>query len=375
MVMTPKGRGLAGAGLLFAAAWLSASASELSRSDTAGWDAKATASYLDGRAEWWTGWQSAKRDHGTFCISCHTTLPYALARPALRHVLGEPESSASENKIVGNLLARAHLWRDVEPFYPDQTRGVPKTSESRAIESVMNALVLARRDAEQGHLSDDGKTALANMWALQMKVGPQSGAWTWLNFGLEPWESANSPYFGASLAALAVGSAPDNYAAAPEIQDNLNQLRGYFQKQFEHESLHNRMIALWVSGVLRDLLTAGQRVAVVDQVSALQQPDGGWSSSSLGPYQRIDNSPSDTRSDGYATALAVLALESGGVGAADPRLAKGLDWLRQNQDHATGRWFAASLNKNRDPESDAGKFMTDAATAYAVLALTARPSR
>jgi squalene-hopene/tetraprenyl-beta-curcumene cyclase len=374
-VMTSKRWGPALSILLLAVTLASPRASQQSSSVAPEWDARAAASYLDGRAEWWTTWPSARRDHGTFCISCHTTLPYALARPALRHALGEPELSASENKIVGNLLTRARAWRDIEPFYPDQTRGVPKTSESRAIESVMNALVLARHDAELGHLSDDGKTALANMWALQMKVGPQSGAWTWLNFGYEPWESPNSPYFGASLAALAVGSAPDNYAAAPEIQDNLKKLREYLQKQFEHESLHNRLMALWVSGSLPDLLTPDQRAAVADQAFSLQQPDGGWSSSALGPYKHIDNTPADTRTDGYATALAVLALDGGGVGAADPRLAKGLDWLRRNQERPTGRWFASSLNKNRDPESDAGKFMTDAATAYAVLALTAKPSR
>jgi len=49
-----------------------------------GWDPKAAASYLDGRANWWVAWPSAARDHETFCISCHTGMPYAIARPADR---------------------------------------------------------------------------------------------------------------------------------------------------------------------------------------------------------------------------------------------------------------------------------------------------
>ena len=55
-----------------------------------GWNAKAAAQYLDQRAEWWTTWPNAARDRGTYCMSCHTTLPYALARPALRGLSANP---------------------------------------------------------------------------------------------------------------------------------------------------------------------------------------------------------------------------------------------------------------------------------------------
>lgn len=338
--------------------------------DPVGWDAAAAARYLDGRATWWTTWPNAVRDRGTYCMSCHTTLPYALARPALRGLLNEGGPSAGEQKIVGNLLTRARAWRDVEPWYPDQTRGIPKTSESRAIESVMNALVLSRRDAVTGTLSDDTRTAFGVMWALQMKTGPETGVWTWLNFKLDPWESPNSPYFGASMAALAIGAAPGGYAASPEIADRMKAMRDYFQKQHAQVSLLNQLTGVWATSGVPDLLTPAQRQATVEAAFARQQADGGWNTPAIGGYTRVDNTETDTRSDGYATALATLALQAAGVPASDPRLAKGLDWLRRHQDKVSGRWPAVSPNKARDPESDIGKFMSDAATAYAVLSLT-----
>ena len=334
------------------------------------WDPKAAATYLDARATWWSTWSNAKRDRGTYCMSCHTTLPYALARPELRTLLGEPGPSIPETRILGNLLVRARNWHDVEPWYPDQTRGIPKTSESRAIEAVMNALVLSRRDALAGKLTEDTRTAFDVMWALQMKTGPESGAWTWLNFRLEPWESPNSPYFGASLAALAIGSAPEGYINSPEIAERLKALREYFRRQHTTLSLLNQLYGVWASSRVPDLLTLEQRQATIDNVFALQRPDGGWSTASLGAYKRVDQTEADTSSDGYATALATLALQSAGVTASDAHVSKGLDWLRRNQDLTTGRWTAVSPNKQRDPASDTGKFMSDAATAYAVLSLT-----
>ena len=68
--------------------------------------------------------------------------------------------------------------------------------------------------------------------------------------------------------------------------------------------------------------------------------------------------------------IAAFALEKAGGARVLPQVKRGLAWLTTHQDPTTGVWFAASLNKQRDPASEAGRFMSDAATAYAVLALT-----
>jgi squalene-hopene/tetraprenyl-beta-curcumene cyclase len=338
--------------------------------DPRSWDPKAAAAYLDGRAEWWSTWQNSARDHGTFCVSCHTAVPYAIGRPALRRPLGEQARSPQENRLVDNVVKRVTMWKDVAPFYPDQTRGIPKSSESRGTEAVLNALVVSGRDAERGHLSDEGRLAFANMWALQMRTDAVAGAWAWLNFHYEPWESSDSPYFGAALAAIAVGQAPDAYADSQDIQDNLKLLRAFFQRELDRQPVFNKVMVLWASTALKGVLTAEQRAAIIDAALAKQQPDGGWTTSSLGTYKRVDNSALDPRSDGYATGLVTLALQRAGVPRTNAQLLKGLDWLRANQDRGTGQWPASSLNKQRDPASDVGRFMSDAATAYAVLSLT-----
>ena len=132
----------------------------------------------------------------------------------------------------------------------------------------------------------------------------------------------------------------------------------------------NRITLLWASGKLPGLLTDGQRKSIIDEALAGQQADGGFSLASFaGGWKRKDNTPLETRSDGYATGLTVYALEQAGVVRENAQLKRGLEWLAANQ-KSDGNWISWSLNKQRDPASDAGHFMGDAATAYAVLALT-----
>jgi squalene-hopene/tetraprenyl-beta-curcumene cyclase len=346
------------------------------------WDRKAAAAYLDQRADWWMGWKRAARDHETFCISCHTAVPYAMSRPALRKSLGEVGLSANERRLLDNVTRRVRLWKEVEPFYKDADRGAYKSVESRGTESVLNALILASNDASNGpvngHLSDDTRAAFEYMWAEQQTTGDQKGAWLWLRFKNEPWEADDSDYYGASLAAIAVGTAPENYRAKPEIQNNLKMLREYLNRAYAAQTLSNRAVLLWASAKLPGLLEPERQKALVTELLSRQEADGGWSLTSMaGDWKRHDGTPQEAHSDGYATGLITFALLQAGITQENAQLKRGLAWLTDNQNRTEGYWLAYSLNNNEEHHisPDTARFMKDAATAYAVLALSESKTR
>jgi hypothetical protein len=336
------------------------------------WDRKAAERYLDDREIWWQGWDRTQKDHGTYCVSCHTQAPYGLARPVLRKDLGEPDPAGAEQAMLASIEKRVRLWKEVQPFYLDAKSGPGKEVESRNAESVLNSLILASYDQLTGKMSDTTRMAFANAWALQSQGGPVAGAWVWQNFHYTPRESPESEYHGAALMAVAVGSAPGGYSRDPAIALNLAALRAYLRSHYDAQPLLNKIVALWASAHLPDLLTREQREQMIGEIDRLQREDGGWSLADLGTWKRVDNTPLVDRSDGYATGLIVLTLEENRARNAAANIARGRAWLVANQDQSTEAWPAWSLNKDRDPKSDAGPFMSDAATAYAVLALEAR---
>ncbi len=355
--------------ILAAAAALAPAAEPNSTPLPSSFNGKAAAAYLDGRLTWWSTWPVSARDHQTFCVSCHTALPYALSRPSLRKTLGESAPSPIEQTFLANVTKRVRMWKEVEPFYPDSTRGEPKTAESRGTESILNALVLASYDASSGKLSPDAKLAFDNMWSTQLTAGADKGSWSWLQFHNAPFEG-DSQYYGSAMAAVAVGLAPADYRSSPEIQNNLESLRQYLVRERDKQTLLDRVVLLWASAKVPGVLTREQQSAIMDEALSKQRPDGGFSLSNLvGDWKRRDKTPLDPRSDGYATGLVTLALQQNGMRRDQPQLKRGLTWLVANQDPTEGRWFSYSLNKERDLTSDVGRFMSDVATSYAVLSL------
>ena len=347
------------------------------------WSPTAAAAYLDQRTSWWMGWSVASRDHETFCVSCHTALPYALSRAALRGALADQTPTINERRLIENVTKRVRLRDDRGPYYNDETSGAHKTAQSRGTEAVINALILANYDAQTGRLSDDARAAFDQMWAQQKTTGDDKGAWSWLDFDLRPWEAEESAYYGAALAAAAVGTAPENYRSTPAVQDRLLLLRDYLDRGYATQSLFNRTVLLWASTKLPGLVTAERRKSLVTEIVDDERDDGGWSLASMNrtwkgstlrgyarSWIRADRSLVEMKSDGYATGLVTLTLQQAGLTRDNVEVARGLLWLERNQNTSEGFWPADSLNVQRPPTSNIGRFMSDAATAYAVLALT-----
>jgi squalene-hopene/tetraprenyl-beta-curcumene cyclase len=357
--------------------------------DPAGWDRAAAARYLDARMEVW--WQKAKPltsgEAQTKCLSCHTAIPYALARPALRRAMGVAAATAHETTILETVRTRmAHLDAQ-QPFY-DHTED--KKVESRGVEAVMNAFLLTSHAADAGVTTPDAVTqkALARLWEVQRA----DGAWDWLNFGLEPYETSDAVFHGATVAAMAAGSPTGRAASATAAgRAGVTKLREYVRANLATQRLFNQTWALLAESRLPTLLVATERDLIGRSLEARQRPDGGWSLADLGEWRWSKSAgpyapPGATdkalvgASDAYATGLVVYALKQAGLGANRPAVQKGLAWLRANQqaardgDAAWAPWRAHSLNFDREHGGDKGEpwrrmFMSDLATAFAVLAL------
>lgn len=327
------------------------------------WSPQAAAHYLDQREDHWTHWYSTRRGHGTYCVSCHTQVPYILARPSLQPVVGKNNPTPEEMSMVADITKRIDEGSRVAPYFSDARFGSGKTIQSRSTEAVLNAVILATYDADAGHLSPITRTAFDRAWGYQNSAG----GWPWEIFSLAPWESEESAYQGAAWLEIALANTPGDYIHDPHIASHVVLLQHYLQAGYAEQPIMSELYVLWASAKMPQLITSQDRDRLIAQLRELQRPDGGWNLHSIDdPHgeNRIDT----PQSDGCATGLVVLALEEAGFNPQDAMLEHGLQWLEHHQAR-DGSWRAFSLNEKRSPISNVGRFMSDAATGYSALAL------
>jgi len=142
---------------------------------------------------------------------------------------------------------------------------------------------------------------------------------------------------------------------------------------------------------LAGLLSRDQTETLTTDLRSEQNTDGGWSLYKLGPWTWSKASPPYgpkgkpdvallSKSDGYATGLIAYALRQAGVPADHPSLKRATAWLEANQRECQINqshwkcWRTYSLNYDHEQGGDDGEpwrrmFMSDAATAFAALAL------
>ncbi len=280
-------------------------------------------------------WQKDRK-----CFTCHTNFAYLYARPGLSaDVTAHHQVRSAAEELV--------------------TTRWPESGPRWDAEVVAAAAALAFNDASTTKkLHPVTRTALDRMWTLQK----EDGGWSWLKCDWPPMESDD--HYGVTLAAIAVGCAPENYASTDAAQKGLDGIRRYL-KQNPAPTLHHEAMQVWAASYIPNLLTQDEQDATVKKLLALQKKDGGWGLATLGDWKRGDELQQDLESsDGYGTGFVIYVLRRSGVQPTAPEIQRGLDWLRKNQ-RESGRWFTRSLHK------DNHHFISHAGTAMAVMAFQA----
>lgn len=298
--------------------------------------------YLDNRNKEWSEKQK--------CLCCHTTLPYVMTRAYDTQSAPIFESfKARAEYRVNNLNSK--------PWYQEDSVG----RDSRPTEAVLNAVTLVMYDQarQQGYRA----VTLRSIDRIFEQID-ETGRLHWLDFELEPFESKNAELWGNTLAILAVEMALANssYRAPEAAYRNLKQK---LLRNSQNLNLNEKSMLLWANSLRRNVLSPQQVKEFANQIRTRQKNDGTWSQKTFLGYGM-------DQSDTYSTSMALIALVKAGVLGApvDKAAQKLMDSQKNdfifNSTQAFSFWPAQSLNSDNTLNQ---LFATDAATAYAQLAL------
>ncbi len=274
------------------------------------------------------------------CFTCHTNFAHLIAVSGLDQ---PPKYFQEVRNELDNLVQIR--WPEKGPRWDSEV--------------VMAAMTLTVVDRNLGKpLSQSAKVALDKMWQVQQS----NGGFDWLKCDWPPMESDDQ--YGAVVAAVAVSAAPRTYLRQKHVQSGITRLETYLSQIRKQElRLHHRAILLWAQSLKPGWMTQKEIDSTVAELIALQRPDGGWNTPSLGKWDREDGGVPDlATSDGYGTGFVVFMLTKAGVKRDSEVIQNGRSWLKKNQ-RQSGRWYTRSVSR------DSRHFLTHAGTAMAIMAM------
>jgi squalene-hopene/tetraprenyl-beta-curcumene cyclase len=319
---------------------------------------KAAAKYLDDGAHHWVRERS--------CIACHSTGAYMVERSALTKQLGKPSVEV------------------LNDFIKSVPKDPGKPGDS-AQASVWRSSGLAAWDRHvEGRLSEHTDRSLRHT----LMILPDHNMYNTIKLIEIPYITSR---FELTVQAMrAIVTAPGWLASLkdPALVARVERMKKLLR---EHRPINDYELALklQLANLMPELVSREERDAAIAMLWRKQHPDGGWSTRDMSDLLKwrlevhpatknqpwteamdptvvalVRNLPdaAHPESDPYMTAFAIVLLRESGVPAGDPRIRRGIAWLKENQ-RVSGRWWMYSLYRGNY------KYITYISTAQALRAL------
>lgn len=314
---------------------------------------RAALKYLD---EGSLAWTRSKN-----CVACHTTGAYLLDRPMLTSFVGKPQQEVHDYfvKTLPTELPSTKVKQEITYFV-------------QAERAVWRAAGLAQWDKYvTGSTSEPTDRALRAMMQQLSSHG-----------GFYMPDPVEIPYETTDLelsqhAARAIVSAPGWLANLKdaELLQQVERFKGYL-RQAKPRHDYDRAIRIGIATSMPDVVSPEQLSADIAMLWSKQHQDGGWSTRDMAETNNWSAHMTDVvvklieglpdaahpESDPYMTALAICLLRESGTPSSDPRIQRGVEWLKSQQ-RESGRWWMHSLYRGNY------HFSTYIATSKAMQAL------
>lgn len=296
---------------------------------------KAAAKYLEVGAVSWA--------RGRACVNCHTTGPYLTDFSSLSERFGKPneEVRVSFAKAVPKEIEEVQEVNDNgHSYYPS------------AFFSVWRSAGLAEWDRNvSGQLSDTTDKSLREMFTRQSANG------AFVSHGEVEIPHITTDFELSLQAARAITAAPGWLANLKDenLLSRVEKLKEWL-KSAPPKNDFDRVLKLQLAIYFPECVTPAERENAMSILTTKQHEDGGWSTRDMSDVKDwhyvmspkvltlINGLPDAAKpeSDAYMTALAIVLMRQSDVPTSDPRIQRGLAWLKREQ-RVSGRWWMHSL--------------------------------